>query len=369
MNIRFLTRNMVNLIFRRELHFQFDRIPLVAGKISNRKRNNLFKIGLNRMLPIAKTLGRPYMAHVSPSGVCDLSCELCPSKDPAVQGRSLLPFETFRKFVDEAGDTLLYMIMWSWGEPLLNPDFPKMARYARENNILTVTSSNLNRLNRRQAEELVTCGLDALIIAVDGITAESYLRFRKGGNLERVLDNIRMLVEAKRSLGATTPLLNLRMVVSSANEDQMEDFEALGRRLGVDMVSFKAFSTRQSGGENAEVNRKFVPRTNAFRWYRYGQKETVDRKAGRYWCRFPWTKPTLFADGMIVACEFDKFYEAPFGNINEQSFDEIWFSPEAEAFRRRFQKNRDQFAFCDDCVYDYKLFDGCVFDMRDLRES
>lgn len=367
MNIRFLARNMMNLLFRRELHFQFDRIPLVARNISNRKRNNLFRVGLNRLLPIARTMGRPYMAHISPSGVCDLSCELCPSKDPTVQGRSLLPYETFKKFVDEAGDTLLYMIMWSWGEPLLNPDFAKMARYAKDNDILTVTSTNLNRLNRPQAEELVQSGLDALIIAVDGITEESYLKFRKGGNLERVLDNIRMLVEAKHTLGSTTPLLNLRMVVSSANEDQMEDFEALGRELGVDLVSFKAFSTRQSGEEDVAVNQQFVPRTDAFRWYRYEKKDTVDRKVARYWCRFPWTKPTLFADGMIVSCEFDKYYEAPFGNINEQSFDDIWFSPEAAAFRRRFQKDRDQFAFCVDCVYDYKLFEGCVFDMRDLR--
>ncbi len=369
MNIRFVVQNVVNVMFRRELSFQFDRIPLVARNISNRKRNNLFRIGLNRMLPIAKTLGRPYMAHISPSGVCDLGCKICPTKDPTMEGRSLLSFDTFRKFVDEAGDTLLYLILWSWGEPLLNPDFSKMARYAKDNNILTVTSTNLNQLNPRQAEELVQSGLDALIIAVDGMTQESYARYRVGGNLERVLNNIRMLVDARRTAGLKEPILNLRMVVSKENEDQMDAFESLGRELGVDMVSFKAFSTRQSGKEDEAVNRQFVPRTGSFRWYRYEKEGTMDRKVPKYWCRFPWTKPTMFADGMIISCEFDKYYQAPFGNINEQSFDEIWFSPEAEEFRRKFQKNRDHFPFCDDCVYDYKLFDGCVFDMRDLREG
>ena len=107
------------------------------------------------------------MAHVSPSGLCDLSCVNCPAGNPEFNGRTLLSLDTFKKFVDEAGDTLLYIILWSWGEPLLNKDLPKMAAYAREKGILTVSSTNLNRLTQEFAEELVDSGLDALIIALD----------------------------------------------------------------------------------------------------------------------------------------------------------------------------------------------------------
>jgi radical SAM protein with 4Fe4S-binding SPASM domain len=280
-----------------------------------------------------------------------------------------LAFDTFKKFIDEAGDYLLYIILWSWGEPLLNPEIYRMIAYAKQKNILSVTSSNLNRLTRDDARHLVSCGLDALIVALDGASAESHERQRVGGSFERVIDNVRLLMEEKRRAGSRLPIVNLRMVVSRENEDEIEPFWRLARDLGVDMVSIKAFSTRQAGHTDPEVDRRFVPRNTKYRWYRYHPDFTTDRQPKKYRCRFPWTKPTLFADGTVVTCEFDLTYTHPFGNIGENSFDEIWFSPQAEEFRRRFQKNRDAFEFCRDCVYDHKLIDGCVLEWEYLTDD
>ena len=135
------------------------------------------------------------------------------------------------------------------------------------------------------------------------------------------------------------------------------------------MVSIKAFSTRQSGCSDPEVDRRFVPDQTRYRWYRYHPDFTTDTRPKKYNCRFPWTKPTLFADGTVLSCEFDLTYDFPFGNINRNSFEEIWFSPEAERFRRRFQKDRDAFAFCRDCVYDHKLIEGCVLEWEYLTDA
>ncbi len=369
MNCKFIFRNFFNLLFRRQLEFEFDMIPMKTEKLSLRQRSNLFLIALNRTLPISRTLGRPYMAHISPSGLCDLDCVSCPTKDRRTRGRELMPFETFRKFVDEAGDTLIYIILWSWGEPLLNADFPRMAEYAAQNNIMTVSSTNLNQLNANQARDLVTSGLDALIIAVDGTTQESYEKYRRGGNFEHVIDNIKLLVAEKERMGSKKPFLNLRMVVSRENEHEVDAFRQLGRKLKVDMISFKAFSTRQAGYENPETDRCFAPLNQKYRWYQYRDNFKTDRRKQKYWCRFPWTKPTLFADGTIIFCEFDFRYEHPLGNIKRESFDEIWFGEKAHELRQRFQKNRDNFNFCHDCVYDYKLIDGCVLERELLNHG
>lgn len=369
MNAGFLLKNGLNLLLRREIAFHFDRIPMRAHNLSWRKRTNLFRIGLNRLFPISRTLGRPYMAHISPSGLCDLDCELCPKSDPETQGRRLLPFDTFKKFIDEAGETLIYIILWSWGEPLLNPDIARMIAYAKERDILSVTSTNLNRITREEAAGLVTSGLDGLIVALDGSSAETYSRLRPGGDFDRVVENTRILMEEKRRAGGRLPIVNLRMVVSRENEGEVDDFWQLARNLGVDMVSIKAFSTRQPGYSDPEHDRRFAPETEKYRWYRYHPDFSTDKKPHRYSCKFPWTKPTLFADGTVISCEFDLRYDFPFGNINRQSFDEIWFSPQAEAFRKKFLRNRDAFAFCRDCVYDYTLIPGCVLDWEYLSDE
>jgi radical SAM protein with 4Fe4S-binding SPASM domain len=369
MDAGFLIRNSLSLLLRRRLNFHFDRIPMQARGISGQKLFNLAKIGLNRLLPIPRTLGYPYMAHISPSGLCDLRCNQCPTAAPETQGKQLLAFDTFKKFIDETGDYLLYIILWSWGEPLLNPEIYRMIAYAKQKNILSVTSSNLNRLSRKDARCLISSGLDALIVALDGTTPETHARQRIGGDFNRVVDNVRLLMEEKRRAGSRHPIVNLRMVVSRENEGEVEAFWQLAQDLGVDMVSIKAFSTRQAGCTNPEIHRRFVPQGDKYRWYRYHPDFTTDKQPKRYKCRFPWTKPTLFADGTVASCEFDLTFEYPFGNINQNSFDEIWFSPQAEDFRHRFQKNRDTVEFCRDCVYDYKLIEGCVLEWEYLTDA
>jgi radical SAM protein with 4Fe4S-binding SPASM domain len=59
-------------------------------------------------------------------------------------------------------------------------------------------------------------------------------------------------------------------------------------------------------------------------------------------------------------CEFDFHYEYALGNINRESFEDIWFGPRAREFRRRFLRDRSSISFCRDCVYDYTTIPGCV---------
>ena len=360
MNARFLARNAARIALRGELAFEFDRIPLVARGIRGRKLTNLARIATNRLLPVAKVHGYPYMAHISPANVCNVFCERCPAHETSTAGRTFLPFETYERFMDSAAPYLLYVILWSWGEPLLNPDIYRMIRSATDRNVLTVTSTNLNHFGEDHAREMVASGLDALIVALDGTNPETYERTRPGGKYSAVVEHTRMIVEEKRRTGATKPFVNLRMVVSRENEHEVEDFRRLARDLGVDMVSFKAFSTRQAGYSDPEWDRVRVPTETGLRWYDYDSDFALKHARGEYNCRFPWTKPTLFPDGSILACEFDLGAHHAFGNLNEASFEDIWFGETAAATRRAFQRDRNSLPFCRDCVYDNSVIEGCV---------
>jgi radical SAM protein with 4Fe4S-binding SPASM domain len=366
---QFLLKNAYNLLVRHELRFRFDGIPLKSTNVAGKRRKNLIYVGLNRLLPLTRARGFPYMAHISPSGLCDLRCNLCPTHDPAVQGKALLPLSTFRKFIDEAGDYLLYVILWSWGEPLLNPDISTMIEYAGERGILSVTSMNLNRFDHETARRLVHSGLDALIIPLDGVTQRTYAAQRAGGRADQVIEHTKMLIEEKRRAGSDKPFINLRMVVSKENEQEVDEFRRLGRELDVDMVSFKAFSTRQLGYENPDFDRRYVPESERFRWYRYASGFVLDRHIPKYRCKFPWTKPTLFADGTVTFCEYDFYYDFPLGNINESRFDQIWFGERAHKLRSRFRRDRGSLRFCRDCVFDHRLIPGCIVEWEILKDD
>ena len=369
MDARFVMSNAVNLAFKRRFDFTFDRIPLSSRHVSVRKAANLLRISGNRLSRITPALGYPYMVQVAPSGLCDLHCERCPIDEQGASQKTRMPYQTFKKLIDETGDYLLYAIMWSWGEPLLNPDVYRMFRYAHDRQVLTVTSSNLHSFSMQEAKELVSSRLDALIIALDGATAEMHERLRPGASYQRVIDHTRMIVEERFRQRSSTPFLNLRMVVSRENESEVEAFRALARELGVDMVSFKAYSTRQSGFGDAEWDKHRAPEESSLRWYDYSEDFAVSKHAARRFdCRFLWTKPTLFADGQINNCEFDFDCSHALGNLNEQSFDEIWFGERAKEMRKRFRRDGERFDFCAECVYDYSVIDGCVLDWEYLSD-
>lgn len=360
MNLKFLLKNSCNLIFKKQFEFEFDKIPIVAKNLTFKKRFNLIRIGLNRLFSIAKPMGYPYMAHIDPAGICNLKCFNCPVHLPEKQGKCVLSFENYKKFIDECGDYLLYVILWSWGEPLLNPEFSKMVSYAKSKNIYTVTSTNLNKLSKEEAQSLIASGLTTLIIALDGPNAETYEKLREGGKFDKFMENFDILMEAKKSHKGETPFINLRMVVSKENEYLMEDFKKIGYDKNVDMISFKAYSTRQSGCINKDIDEKFSPDKEELKWYSYHSDYSLNKKLKQYNCKFPWTKPMLFADGTISSCEFDFKYNYVFGNIEKDSFKNIWFSESANKFRKQFLKNRNSIEFCKNCVYDYTLIPGCV---------
>ncbi len=54
--------------------------------------------------------------------------------------------------------------------------------------------SNTNVFSQWHAEQMVKSGLEHLIVAIDGSTQESYSRYRVGGRLDKVIENLRILI-------------------------------------------------------------------------------------------------------------------------------------------------------------------------------
>ena len=367
MGVRRAIGQAVEVALRGEFTFLFDKIPIRARRIRGRKLVNLARIALNRYTPVRPAVGYPYMAHVSPSGLCNLTCERCPAVDDSTVGRTRLDYEVYERFMKAAGPYLLYVILWSWGEPLLNRDLYRMVGLANSLGVSTVTSTNMLVFDREQAREMVESGLDVLIVAIDGAKAETYECLRPGGSFEDAVGNLRILLEERDRAGSDTPYVNLRLVVSKKNENEIEAFRQLGRDLGVDMISFKAYSTRQAGYEDLEWDSERAPESVELRWYEYSDDFTLGEGDGRYDGRFPWTKPTVFAAGSILACEFDLEGDHALGNLNDQGFEDIWFGEKAKKLRRDFRP--DRLPFCKDCVFDGRVIEGCVLEAEYLRDT
>lgn len=180
----------------------------------------------------------PYQLQVEPTSLCNLRCPLCPAGLRTMTRKTgHMPLELFESLVDDMAPYLLLLVLWEWGEPLLNPAFPDMVRAATERGIRTITSTNAHFFaDEDYVVRLLRSGLSTIIVAVDSLDQKSYERYRQGGNLSRALTGLSNLVRLKRQLRSPTEV-NLRMVVTRHTEHELDAMRAFARRAKVDRLS------------------------------------------------------------------------------------------------------------------------------------
>lgn len=364
--VRELLPQLHRLLLWGELRFTFEKIPYTVTGISWRKRRNFFVVALNQLFLPARPLGYPVVAQVEPANICNLRCPLCftvsvtQSRPPA-----LLAFETFRRLIDDVGDYLLFMVLWSWGEPFLNPELLRMIEYAAARGVVVHTSTNGNvEFDEQMAESIVKSGLSSIVIAVDGATQQTYQMYRAGGDLERVRRNIRAVAEAKRRLGSPRPQLIVRFVAMRQNEDELAAVERMAAELGADFFSIKSVDMPPELG--SELDREYLPVDDRYHRYEYVDG-TYDRKAQPFTCVRPWKRITMDASGEVVSCEYDFRNRHSFGRVGgEESAVAVWKSRAARAFRRRFRRGHNDCYHCRACTYRDLPTEDCILEVRSV---
>ena len=301
---------------------------------------------LSRLLRKNLQWGLPISISVEPTTFCNLNCPECPSglkKFSRPTGK--ITREDFANILEQMGRHLQYITLYFQGEPLLNKDFAEFVRMARCKNIYVATSTNAHYLDENAAHEMVQSGLNRLIISLDGTDADTYVKYRRGGNFNQVLENIKTMVRVRKASGKKHPLLELQFLVLKHNQHQVEEIKKLGKELGFDIVSLKTAQVYEF-----EEGNDFIPDID--RYSRYEKqadgKYRIKNKLPNY-CFRMWSGCVVTWDSRVVPCCFDKDAEHQFGKMDEQDFKTIWRSPDYNAFRQQILKDRSQIDICRNC--------------------
>ena len=95
----------------------------------------------------------------------------------------------------------------SAGEALLNPDLPEILKSAHETGSKTSLGGgvNMNDASDEALEALVRYRTTRIRVSVDGVTEETYRKYRVGGSLHKVLANIKKINEFKEKHHPSCP--------------------------------------------------------------------------------------------------------------------------------------------------------------------
>ena len=253
----------------------------------------------------------------------------------------------FRSVIGQLSPYLSYLSLYFQGEPFLNSGFFDSIQYARSKKIYVSTSTNGHFLTPGNAESIIKSGLNRLIISLDGTDQESYASYRVGGNFEKVTEGIRQLVKIKKELNSRTPSIVIQFLVLKTNQHQIKEIKHLGKQLRVDKVVIKTaqFNHFQNGNplmsDIPEYSRYSLTNSPA----QYQIKNHLPNACFRMWsgCVFTW-------DGKVVPCCFDKDASYTLGNMQKESFHEIWRSRGYHDFRAKILKSRKSIAICNNCT-------------------
>lgn len=264
----------------------------------------------------------------------------------------MLDLALFTRIVDELKAHTFYLTLYFQGEPYLNKSFFSFVEYAEKNGIYTATSTNAHYLDDERARQTVESGLSRLIVSIDGTTQEVYQQYRVGGKLDKVLAGTRKIIEWKKRLSSSTPYVIFQFLVVKPNEHQIEEVQALAQDLGVDEVKLKTAQVY-----DYEQGNPLIPDNGRYSRYKkqadgtYGLKNKLLNQCWKMWhsCVFTW-------DGKVVPCCFDKDATHQMGNLQEQSFRDIWQGNAYQSFRSALLKSRKEIDICQNCTEGIKVW-------------
>jgi MoaA/NifB/PqqE/SkfB family radical SAM enzyme len=279
--------------------------------------------------------------------------------------RYFLSMETFRKI-----SRYFHLTKWihiqGWGEPLENENLIEMLHLAKQANCLTGLTTNGIHLTEEIANQLLSEGLDLLVVSAGEAVQRNQEGSRMGADFSRILDHVEGLVSLKKRFNRQKPVVKFSFLMTRLNIGELPDTVPLAAKLGVNEVVVTNFGYLPS--ERCNILRTFYHEspTAAFQesideMHRLGKEtgitvRTYPLKAEEVLvCEADPPKKVFFSvDGSVAPCIYlripkkgdipriflNKEYLVPqtfFGNINEEDFLEVWNKESYTKFRRVFE--------------------------------
>ncbi len=300
-----------------------------------KKRNKLEEVS---------PLATPYTVAIDPSNLCNFRCNFCAiqsKKENLSFKKQLMPLGLFKKIIDDMRafpEKLKVLRINGQGEPLLNPDICDMIRYAKESGVAEYIEmiTNGSRLNPELNQRLVDTGIDRIRISIEALDATGYDNIAGAKiDFDQFVGNIRDLHERSGDCEIYCKIVN---VAVPTEEDRQRFYTIFGEvcdRIFIDNV-IPLWSDFEELHTITDVTLMGM----------HGQ-EIKDVLV----CPYAFYSLIINSDGDVTACCADWKRKLVFGNLEEESLQEIWAGNKLKAFWIQMLKgNKNKYEMCAKCL-------------------
>jgi MoaA/NifB/PqqE/SkfB family radical SAM enzyme len=342
-----------------------------AGRLLVRTAKRAYRFLHRRGLGTwAKRIARPLSLQairgqlsLDASTLCSLSCVSCPQSSGDIKrflGHGLLSLDALTRMLED-NPWITSLELSNWGEPFMNPAMPAILERCWRTGVKTsfANGTNLNHLNDATAEALVKYGCQEVSCAIDGVTQTTYEKYRQGGDLSAVLENVRRINRFKESYVSHKPRLVWQFILFRHNQHEVQDAKRLATELGME------FRPKLSWGElyGANGTQLCDPAVALAATGYQDREDLMNADPDTYfdwYCLAMWLRPWINYDGRVLGCAIN--YHGDYGNAFEEQLWTVLNSTkirQARAMLMGLEPTRPEVP-CANCeIYRQRVARGC----------
>lgn len=243
---------------------------------------------------------KPFKITIDPGSFCNLRCPGCHTgiKHPEMLQASFMTLKNYKVLFDKVSDYAISVALYNWGEPFLNKQIFDMIDYTRNKGAGTTLHSNFNVFNESMAENAVRSGLTHIYMSIDGSTQENYAKYRVKGNLNTVLEHLRIMTETKKRLKSAFPIVTWKFLEFEHNKHELEEARSLAKQYGVD-----AFETFKAWPKLMDIKEEAVL---------YGSQPQACHLDP---CKSLWSSLYVNPEGLVLPCSLSFRQDEVFGDL------------------------------------------------------
>jgi MoaA/NifB/PqqE/SkfB family radical SAM enzyme len=332
--------------------------------------------------------------QIEVAGVCNAACAYCVlTCYQGMRQGGLMEMETFERLAPHFSRAALVFLQ-GWGEPLLHPQFWEMARRAKASGAQVGFTTNGTRLGRENLAQLLDIPIDIMGVSIAGTTAATSDRWRHGCDFVRLGSALNELQRMKGARSGQPTRVHLAYMLFASSWRELEALPALAEAWGASEVVVSNLSfipdpalQQESLFERSDlwppvldlletVREQAAARGIALYYYRPDAREphALCTEHVLNACFVSWqgdVAPCVMTNQSIKPGSMPTHYfrgrshpveSCVLGNVNEKTFDAIWDSAEARAFRAAFaRRQKRKHPGTDDlpapCRHCYKLYE------------
>ena len=283
---------------------------------------------------------------------CNLKCPLCPTGINCLdRKKKFMFFNDYKIIFDKVKRYAFVVNLYNWGEPFLNKDILKIIRHTKKNRVGVLLSTNLNYLSDEMMDVIVKLKLDKIVLSIDGASQETYGKYRKGGDFNKVLKNLKKIIKKKKELNSNYPRIIWQYLISKKNEKDIEKAKEIAKKLGIKIDFLYMRTSQLIRRKSWKLDKNLVNEwvSENFEGTPQEASSTINTKGA---CKYPFKYLFVNPEGTTSPCCALYDEKTDFGDLLKNNLKEVWNNKKYVSARSRFSKKKPFkkiFTVCDVC--------------------